>query len=281
MSARTRPILELTVFLIGASAPIVALAFYAAQLGGLAKAAWITPLGMLAPMLSAMLVQKLIARQPIKALGFAWGRLRWWIAGPLLFALFIVAALAVSVALTPALLASPDEIFRNLAKSSLLPHHLSLSQQLAVAIAITLLAGPVINLPIFLGEEVGWRGFMNPRLQTLFGKPGLIVGGAIWAVWHLPLILIGHNYPHHPWLGMALWIPICICLNILLAGLKQKSGSIFPCALAHGIINQLTMLGLGMMMVEAQYNELLHGPAGALGLALLIVPTWLVYRRVQ
>lgn len=38
------------------------------------------------------------------------------------------------------------------------------------------------------GEEVGWRGYLLPRLteRTGVGIASLIVGG-IWAVWHLPL----------------------------------------------------------------------------------------------
>ncbi|MBI4922916.1 MAG: CPBP family intramembrane metalloprotease [Devosia nanyangense] len=38
-----------------------------------------------------------------------------------------------------------------------------------------------------LGEEIGWRGFLLPRLQPRFGiLPTALVIGAIWGVWHLP-----------------------------------------------------------------------------------------------
>ena len=151
---------------------------------------------------------------------------------------------------------------------------------LLLAFTLTLTVGPVLNLPIFLGEEVGWRGFMNPRLIALLGRPGLILGGAIWALWHLPMILLGHNYPRHPWLGLLVWVPICICLNILLEAARRAGQSIFPAALSHGIINQTSMLMLVLFAREDRYMDLLHGPAGLSGLLMLIVPAVWIYRRL-
>ncbi len=38
------------------------------------------------------------------------------------------------------------------------------------------------------GEEIGWRGFALPRLQSIFANPLMasIVLGLIWGAWHLP-----------------------------------------------------------------------------------------------
>ncbi len=142
----------------------------------------------------------------------------------------------------------------------------------------TLVVGPVLNLPIYLGEEVGWRGFMNPRLIALLGRRGLVLGGAIWAVWHLPVILLGHNYPRHPWLGLLVWVPICVCLNIFLEAARQAGRSIFAPALAHGIINQGAMLMLVVFTREDRYLDLLHGPAGLAGLLVMVGPAVWIYR---
>ena len=36
-------------------------------------------------------------------------------------------------------------------------------------------------------EEIGWRGFAQPRIQRLYGPVvGSLILGALWGVWHLP-----------------------------------------------------------------------------------------------
>jgi membrane protease YdiL (CAAX protease family) len=49
------------------------------------------------------------------------------------------------------------------------------------------LQATVFGALILLGEEIGWRGFMLPRLLTLFRwRSSALIGGVLWAVWHFP-----------------------------------------------------------------------------------------------
>ncbi len=49
-----------------------------------------------------------------------------------------------------------------------------------MAICLTIGIAPV-------WEEVGWRGFAQPRIQRLYGPVvGSLILGALWGVWHLP-----------------------------------------------------------------------------------------------
>lgn len=268
---------ELGLFLLAAFLPITVGAILATSRGGLAAHPMMVPACMLAPMLSAVLVQKLSGRRVFGpfGLGLCVGRLRWWFIGPALAFLFVAISLLLSVAISPNLVVDHPQMLRNLQHLNV-PHDLSPTTQIALAGALTAFVAPFINLPIFLGEEGGWRGFMNPRLEQLFGRTGLIIGGVIWAVWHLPIILLGHNYPVHPWIGMLIWIPICIGMNVLLADLARRSRSIIPCALSHGLMNQVATLVLSLTVRQDQYLDLLHGPAGLLGLATLLLPaTWI------
>ena len=46
-----------------------------------------------------------------------------------------------------------------------------------------------------LGEEIGWRAYALPRLQTRFSPfTSSLILGVIWAFWHLPLFWMTGNF---------------------------------------------------------------------------------------
>ena len=92
------------------------------------------------------------------------------------------------------------------------------------------------------GEEFGWRGYMNQKMEPLIGTTGtVIVGGIIWGVWHAVLTVEGHNfgtdYDGYPWLGILAMCIICIFDGIVLMWLTKKTGSVYPAAILHAMNN--------------------------------------------
>ena len=93
-----------------------------------------------------------------------------------------------------------------------------------------------------LGEEAGWRGYMMPKLEELFGTgKAIVIGGIIWGVWHYPAIYAGHNfgtgYAGEPWTGFLVFTLFTIAIGAILTFLTKKTGSVWPAAFLHAVNN--------------------------------------------
>jgi len=105
-------------------------------------------------------------------------------------------------------------------------------------IVVALLLGPLVNLVFTLGEEIGWRGFLLPRLLPLGRWPAILVSGAIWGFWHAPVVAQGLNYPSQPiLLGIPMTIVFCVLGGTFLSWLYLETGSSWVAGLAHASIN--------------------------------------------
>ncbi|WP_382304426.1 CPBP family intramembrane glutamic endopeptidase [Herbiconiux sp. UC225_62] len=103
---------------------------------------------------------------------------------------------------------------------------------------VMLPAAAFINLVPALGEELGWRGWLLPKLLPLGPVPAIVISGVIWGLWHAPLILLGYNYPDAPgWLGLIAMVGVCIVFGGVFGWLRLRSDSVWPAALAHAAFN--------------------------------------------
>ena len=152
---------------------------------------------------------------------------------------------------------------------------------IGVELVSGLFAGCTINALFAFGEEYGWRNYMVSALKDAgFWKKALFIG-FIWGIWHMPLILLGHNYPQHPVLGVGLMCVECILLGTIELYLVLKSGSVFPAAIFHGTTNALA--GLVLMLVEGG-NDLTIGLTGIAGFVtkiLIIAGIWIYDKYIS
>jgi len=114
--------------------------------------------------------------------------------------------------------------------------------QLLVGIGIYPLINAIVGT---LGEEIGWRGFLFPAVQSRVGEvKAYLLCGVIWGLWHAPVIAMGHNYgtgySGYPWLGALAMCVFCTANGALFSFVTSKSGSIWPAALGHGALNAVT-----------------------------------------
>lgn len=149
---------------------------------------------------------------------------------------------------------------------------------LLVLLGQALVASVTLDAAVALGEEAGWRGYLLPALLPLGRLPALLITGVIWAVWHLPLILLGYEYPGAP-RGIALltFVVFCIGAGALLGWFRLRSGSVLPAAVAHGAINAWAGLPVLLVANGAPPHPLLAGPAGLLASLCLAVATVLLW----
>lgn len=131
------------------------------------------------------------------------------------------------------------------------------------------LASYTVNLPFMLGEELGWRGFLYDALRSSSPAHRVLFTGPVWGLWHAPLILMGHNYPGYPWIGVGLMVVFCTSLALLFDWSRARTNSVWgPCVL-HGIINgsagAFVFFGVGGHVLVASPA----GAAGAFAIAVL------------
>jgi membrane protease YdiL (CAAX protease family) len=140
---------------------------------------------------------------------------------------------------------------------------------------VALLISPILNAIPILGEEFGWRAYLQPKLMPLGGRKAMLLMGLVWGLWHAPLIAMGHNYgtayPGAPWLGILTTLWIMFILGTFLGWAVLRAGSVWPAVIGHGAFNGIA--GIYVFFMQGDPNLLL-GPSaagiiGSLGMAVV------------
>ena len=118
-----------------------------------------------------------------------------------------------------------------------------------VSLAILLTGGLLLRMIFALGEEIGWRGFLLPRLaEVMTLKRAAILSGVIWAVYHLPGLLFLQYYSGTRLQSVICFSIMAVAASVIMAWLRMRSGSLWTAAIFHsshnlaiqGIFNGLT-----------------------------------------
>lgn len=89
-----------------------------------------------------------------------------------------------------------------------------------------------------IGEELGWRAYMNQKLELLFGsRIACLLGGIIWALWHIPNDIVGGLAGEISWhevfVGSFERSILLICFGVFLMYLTYKTDSVWPAVVGH------------------------------------------------
>jgi membrane protease YdiL (CAAX protease family) len=200
--------------------------------------------------LSAMLTLW-ITKRDLKTLGWGWGAWRYqWLAFLIPAAYTLVAYLIVWSA---GLGGFYDAHFVAQVRDSYGLKDWSDWAVIGYFVAVTASFGLSGSMANALGEEIGWRGFLVPELAKSMSFTSVaLLSGVIWAVWHLPLILLGNYHNNSPAalaLGyqLLMFCIIVISAAVIMAYLRLKSGSLWTGAIFHASHN---------LFIQAIFNPL-------------------------
>lgn len=136
---------------------------------------------------------------------------------------------------------------------------------------LALLAISFVGMISLLGEEIGWLGYLFPRLERIYGTIiAVVLMGVIRGIWHLVMFLVIGSDTALVQFGMV------TAANILLDSLficaMKKTSSIIPGALAHSITNVLP----GVYTSFAMTNEELFAKNYMQIQMVLLIPTVMI-----
>ena len=89
------------------------------------------------------------------------------------------------------------------------------------------------------GEEVGWRGFVLPRIQARRSAlSAALLLGLAWAGWHVPLFTFSEGLSRLGIGGMVGWLMSMLTGSVLMTWFFNSSrGSVLAVAIFHGVLD--------------------------------------------
>lgn len=231
---------------------------------------------MFAPALATLIVRQFITKEGWKDAGLRWGDFKhyfkiWW----------TIPSLFIIIYLITAIFYRPDWSMTTFAvQSGITDLPDSPVLMLLGMFVVTLFITPFVNSVAGFGEELGWRGYLLPKLMPLGTKQALIVHGIIWGLWHVPLVLLlGFGGFSNNWLGALMFLALVTLIGIYFGYLRLTSGSTVVAAWAHGVFNSQSY-GIWIVLFP-EVNKFIGGLTGVFGLIVFAVLAWYIFKLLN
>jgi hypothetical protein len=150
----------------------------------------------------------------------------------------------------------------------------------AVIFAQALTLGVLVTSVFTFGEEFGWTGYLLVQLLPLGRWRAAVIYGAMWGLWHAPIIAGGFNYPGHAILGPLMMVLLTIAFALTQTALRLRYNSVLLTSFFHASINTQ---GLGVLpMLVVGVSPILGGTTGIVGILTFMAPgVWLLARTPE
>lgn len=109
----------------------------------------------------------------------------------------------------------------------------------------------IINLVFTMGEEYGWRYFLQTRSQSLYGnRIGVLLTSIMWGLSHFPLYCMGfYSGIEGLYAGIEITV-FCIAIGIVLGLIYMESRSVIMVTFIH-LLHNMFMTNV----ISAEYNQ--------------------------
>lgn len=146
---------------------------------------------------------------------------------------------------------------------------------------INFLLNSLIVILLALGEEIGFRGYLLPRLLELGRKEALILSSFLHGTWHLPLIFMTPFYLSEG--NRLLTIPVFLLLLIasgtIYGALRLATDSLWPPTILHGSFNVYLGVFTALTVMGSPLSIYIVGESGFLTLLVTaVVALWFMQR---
>jgi uncharacterized protein len=118
------------------------------------------------------------------------------------------------------------------------------------------------------GEELGWRGFLLPKMVSAGISHPYLATGLVWACWHLPLIAFGGFYATDDVFVMVVAYGLSIvAINFAISELRLRSESVWVATVFHASHNFFFQLAVPTFIfarpgARADLWEIVGGDSG-------------------
>jgi membrane protease YdiL (CAAX protease family) len=142
--------------------------------------------------------------------------------------------------------------------------------------------GTLMGVLFTFGEELGWSGYLTPKLLKVKSIPvtSLIVG-IIWAVWHYPAIIGGVYGVGTPlWISLPAFTLSFIGVSLIRTVLVSKSKSLWTGVILHSSHNLILMSMFWEMTVRKGIASYLVSETGIV-IAIIYIIVAILFWRIQ
>jgi membrane protease YdiL (CAAX protease family) len=141
--------------------------------------------------------------------------------------------------------------------------------------------GVLVNCIIVLGEEIGWRGFLLPKLARImsFTKASMIVG-TVWILCHIPILIFAdYNTGSTPvWYALICFSVLAMGVNVAINWLRLKSGSVWTAVIFHAVHNQFVQ-DLDPLIIDNGLTRYFTSEFGVMLVLAGVITGWMFWRK--